>query len=115
MNESEFRDWMRNQLRAFDNRLKAVEARPEAGPKPVDVKLRGEMAALAEGLTRRIREGSVASLGIAFIGTDGTPYTALGGTGEWYALIGAVQTLNDELLHPDKERLTTPPAEETAA
>jgi hypothetical protein len=48
-----------------------------------------------------VREGGVVNLAIAFIGADGIPYTAHAGSGDWFALIGAVATLEDELLHPE--------------
>ena len=115
MNESEFRDWMRNQLRALDNRLKRVEARAEEMDKP-KVKVSGElgagMTAQAEALLKAVRAGGVTDMAIVYLGPDGPidGWTSSGPEGH-LMLLGALSSLGDSLLHPDKERLT----EEAAA
>jgi hypothetical protein len=101
MNESDFRDWMRNQLRSFDLRIQRLEARPvgEAAVLAVDGRMTGEIATLAEGLHKRVMEKKIAGLAIAFVTVDGTALSGFAAAaGTYFQLAGATNFVGLEVL-----------------
>jgi hypothetical protein len=100
MNESEFRDWCRAQLRLLDERIKAVAARPvEPAKIEVDGRISGAIAELEEGLRKRVMEKKIAGLAIAFVTVDGAAlngYAAAGDT--FFKLAGATNLVGLEVL-----------------
>jgi hypothetical protein len=100
MNESEFRDWIRNRLLDLDERLKRVEARPAEGSKlEVPAKIRGDMAALAAKLLEEARAGRLAGLAIAYLTEDGVPMTGWAeGSHGAFSLAGAAAFVGLEML-----------------
>ena len=113
MNESEFRDWARRAQGDFNERLKALERQVGAlkvGPPPrIGGRLAAGQVALAEELLRAVKGGGVEGLAIAYLGPDGPidGWSCSGGVNALHTLLGAVVSLTDELLHPEKERVTT--------
>lgn len=107
MTEGEFRDWIRAQLQGLDERVRRVEARPSAEPPRVSGRLGAGMVEQAEALLKAVKGGGVTGMAIAYLGPEG-PIDGWSSSGldEHLALLGAVQTLNDDLLHPDKDRMT---------
>jgi hypothetical protein len=117
MNESEFRDWSRAAMRDLDERIKRLEARPQGELRPqVSSKLAAGMVQQAEALLKAVRGGGVTGMAIAYLGPDGPldGWTSSGLEGH-LALLGAVQQLNDDLLHPDAERVKILREQEAAA
>jgi hypothetical protein len=96
MTEGEFRDWARGRLQAFEERLKAIEARGE--PERLRIKVgpeeKGKVLNLARGLLERSTAGKVAAVGIAFISDEGLAHTGWAGDGDGFALAGAVHGLS---------------------
>ena len=109
MMESEFRDWTRGQLRSLEERLKRLaERKVEPPPPKVGGKLAGGQAAMAQQLLEAIKGGGVTSLAVVYLGPEGPRNGwSSGGLEDHYALMGLVQELANDLLHPDKERLET--------
>jgi hypothetical protein len=98
MNEADFRDWTRGQLRALDQRLKALAARQaEPAKLTADRRLQGDIATLADRLVARVKGGEVAGLAIAFVTEEGVPHTAFAGNG-YFTLAGATAFLGLEVL-----------------
>lgn len=111
MNESEFRDWLRQQLRSLEDRLGRLEkAPPPAWPPRPSQQVKGDIEELANGLLAAVKGGNVTGVAIAFLGPNG-PRTGWAIEGpERMALLGVATTLVDELLYPSRL-----PAEETKA
>jgi hypothetical protein len=100
MNEGEFRDWARGQLRSLDERLKAAAARAEA-PRPkaeLDQQIQGSIAKLVETLTLDVKGGKVAGLAIAYVNDEDVTYTGFAADGGYFALAGAATFIGLELL-----------------
>jgi hypothetical protein len=112
MNESEFRDWVRAQIRAFDDRLKRAEAVPKAAIKAKEGLARNREQ-IAEGLVKAVKAGKVSSLAIVWVDNEHGPMTAwsVDGVLDKMTLMGAVDVLAQDLVAPQTE----PPAEAAAA
>jgi len=105
MIESEFRDWMRGQLRSLDQRIKAVAAqKAEADRIEVDARIKGEMASLAEKLMVRVKGGHLAGLGIVFVTDQGAAMSGFAADGGYFALGGAATFLGLEILEEFRKR-----------
>jgi hypothetical protein len=100
MNESEFRDWLRGQLRSLEDRIRRVEGRPEGTPKlMVDGRIFGGIDELVESVRKRVAEKTVAGLAIAFVTVDGdasSGFAAAAGT--YFQLAGAASLVGLEVL-----------------
>ena len=98
MIESQFRDWIRGQVRALDERLKAVEAR-EAQPaaRRISVPFRDDGIALAEEMLVEARAGGIVAFGIACVSVDGVVSTGYE-SADHAVLIGALEALRMRLL-----------------
>jgi hypothetical protein len=106
MNESEFRDWTRAQLRTLDERIRAVAARPvEPAKLEVPGKVKGDMAKLAANLIEEVRAGRVAGLAIAYVTEEGTPMTGwVEGAQGAFTLSGAAAFVGLEMLDSVRQR-----------
>jgi hypothetical protein len=99
MNESDFRDWARGQLRALDAKLdrlaaqKAEPARAEA-----DGRIKGEMAWLADQVTAKLKAGRLAGLGVVFVTDEGHAMSGYAVQSGYFALGGAATFLGLEIL-----------------
>ena len=80
MNESEFRDWSRRQMNAFDNRLKALEGKVATvtalPPRVRHGTVRGDFLTLAQNLHERVGEGRMTAMAIAFTTDDGVAHVS---------------------------------------
>lgn len=116
MTEADFRDWVRAQLSGLEGRVRAVEGRPnETLLWPVSQRIQGEMELLAETLTKRVRAGTVLSLAIAFVTTEGVPLTGFAADGGIFGLAGATTFLGLEVLELERQREAEAKAREAAA
>ena len=107
MNESEFRDWARRAQGDFNERLKALEARPLEGVLKVEVpgKVQGEMVFLAGRLLEEVRAGRVAGLAIAYLTLEGKAMTGWAeGSHGAFTLSGAASFVGLEMLESIRER-----------
>jgi hypothetical protein len=102
MNESEFRDWTRAQLRTLDERIRAAAAKaanPDLPAIPVEGRISGEMAMLAEGLRKRVMEKQIAGLAIAFVTVEGNVLSGFAAAdGTYFQLAGAANFVGLEVL-----------------
>jgi hypothetical protein len=99
VNESEFRDWARAQLSAYDERIKRIEARPIGAAKPqVDQRIHGSILKLTEELLRRVKEGRVLGVGILFVDEEMKTMTGWSADGGYFGLAGAATFLGLEIL-----------------
>jgi hypothetical protein len=99
MNESEFRDWARAQLSAFDERIKRVEARPVGEAKPqVNQRIHGSILKLTEELLTRVKERRVLGVGILFVDDEMKTMTGWSADGGYFALAGAATFMGLEIL-----------------
>jgi hypothetical protein len=106
MNESEFRDWIRGQLRALDERVKTLAAQAAVQPPPqVGGRLAGGQVRMVEQALEAVKTGQVIGLAMVYLGPEGPidGWSCSGGIEAHLALIGAVQSLNDDLLHPGSD------------
>lgn len=100
MNEFEFRDWARGQLRSLDERL-AAAARAAQAPRPkaeLDQRIQGSIAKLVETLSGDVRVGKVAGLAIAYVNDQDVTWTGFAANGGYFALAGATTFIGLELL-----------------
>jgi hypothetical protein len=107
MIESQFRDWIRAQMRALDERVKAVEARPVEVPRQVGGRLGAGMVEQVEAVLKAVKGGEVVGMAVVYVGPDGpiTGWSASGLDGH-LSLLGGVVSLQDDLLHPPEDRMT---------
>lgn len=99
MNESEFRDWMRAQLSAFDERVKRLEARPAGEAKTApDRRIHGSILKLTEELLARVKAGRVLGVGIMFVDDEDKTMTGWSADGGYFALAGAATFMGLEIL-----------------
>lgn len=100
MNEAEFRDWTRGQLRSLDERLKAVAARPDAPAAKATLErlTKDKIEELAGALTAAVREGAITGLGIVFITADGVPHSGYVPGEAVFPLAGATTLMSLEIL-----------------
>jgi hypothetical protein len=100
MIESEFRDWMRSQLRSLDERLRRLdrevkEPRPKA---PLEARWKGEIDQLWATVTRKVKDGQVRGLAVAFVDGDEVARTGYAAQGGYFALAGAATLVGLEIL-----------------
>ena len=117
MNESDFRDWTRGQLRALDERLKAAMAERKADRVNIvlDRIVQGKMAELRDELTVALKEAQVTGLGIVFTTADGVTHTGWSAQNSFFALAGAATFMGLEILEDfRKEAANDQPATEPA-
>lgn len=104
MNESEFRDWTRRAQAAFDQRLKALEAKfgalTLASPRVREAEVLANVKELSDKVSEVVRTGKVTALAVAFLVEDDGPWTGFAHE-KWerYALAGTAGQLWIELLH----------------
>lgn len=100
MIESEFRDWMRGQLRSLDERIKRLDREmKEPRPRePLDELMQGEIGQLLATLNARVKAKEVTGLAIAFVNSEGVTNTGWAADGGYFSLAGAATFLGLELL-----------------
>jgi hypothetical protein len=100
MIESEFRDWMRGQLRSLDERIKRLDREiKEPRPRePLDERMQGEIGQLLTTLTAKVKAKEVAGLAIAFVNDEGVTNTGWAADGGYFSLAGAATFLGLEIL-----------------
>ena len=110
MNESEFRDWARAALRSMDEKIERLakeRAQAVRAPPPTHGRLGAGMVTMVEKTLSAVKAGRVTGLAIAYVGDEGSiDGWASDGHDIHLMLIGAVQSLADDLLHPDQARLS---------
>jgi hypothetical protein len=99
MNEVDFRDWARAQLRAMDQKLERL-AQSQATPPRIepDERIRGDMAALVETVARKLKARELAGLAIAFVNAEGKAMAGYAATACYFQLAGAASFVGVELL-----------------
>jgi hypothetical protein len=100
MIESDFRDWIRAQLRQLDERVKQLAAKlgSPAPPPPPDQRVQGDIAGLLAKLTESFKDGKVSGLAIVFVTDEGTTMTGFAAENGYFALAGAATFLGLEIL-----------------
>lgn len=99
MIEAEFRDWTRGQLRALDERIKALAAlpAPPAAKETLERITKANIEQLAATLQVAVKEAEVTGLAIVFMTADG-PHTGYVPGDEAFRLAGAATFMGLEIL-----------------
>jgi hypothetical protein len=99
VNEAEFRDWARAQLRAMDQKLERL-AQSQAQPPRIepDERIRGEMGSLIDTVAKKHKARELAGLAIAFVNTEGKAQAGYSATACYFQLAGATSFVGVELL-----------------
>ena len=99
MIESEFRDWMRGQLRSLDERIKALAltVKPPAKAE-ADKRIHGSIVSLGQKLVEKAKAGQVRSAGIVFVDEEGVTMTGWSADEGYFALAGAATFMGLQIL-----------------
>jgi hypothetical protein len=108
MIESEFRDWMRGQLRSLDQRIKALaaEVKPAAKVK-ADRQIHGSIVSLGQKLVEQAKAGKVDAAGIVFVDDQGVVMTGWSADAGYFALAGAATFMGLQILEEFRQSEAT--------
>jgi hypothetical protein len=99
MIESEFRDWTRGQLRALDERLKALAAnKAEPAKVAADKRIHGSIVSLGQKLVELAKAGKVVGAAIVYVDDEDRTMTGWSADGGYFALAGAATFMGLEIL-----------------